>query len=91
MIRAEDKTITCIVCGTMVVLSGYNTTVCPSCGTSHYELERAVMELKNWIDRLRAEGKDPDEYIDEMARHIRRIELKEQKIVSLSEWRKTIK
>jgi hypothetical protein len=88
MIRAEDKTIECIVCNTMVVLSGYNTTICPACGTSYYELERAILGLKDWIDRLKAEGKNPDDYIDKLAGLARLRELGSQKIVSLSEWRK---
>lgn len=87
MIRAEDKPIECIVCNTMVVLSGYNTTICPSCGTSYYELERPILGLKDWIHRLRAEGKNPEDYIDKLADLMRLLELSGQKVVSIQQWR----
>lgn len=72
MIRAEDKTIECMGCGQMLVLSGYNTTVCPACGITHHEFGRTLLAgclvLKDWIDRLEAEGKNPEEHIDELVR-----------------------
>ncbi len=87
MVRAEDKTIECLVCGSKVVLSGYNTTICPSCGTSNYEFDQGMLVLKDWIDRLKTEGKNPEDYYDDLIRQIRISELGTKKIVSLSEWR----
>ena len=95
MVRAEDKTIECMGCGQMLVLSGYNTTVCPACGIVHHELERTLGEgalaFKEWCDRLEAAGKNPADHIDKLARLLRLLDLQDQRVVSLDEWRKVKK
>ena len=88
MVRAEDKTIECMGCGQMLVLSGYNTTVCPACGIVHHEFQRTLYEgllaFKEWCDRLKAAGKNPDDCIDKLGRLLRLSDLKEQRVVSLN-------
>ena len=64
MIKAEEKTVACMSCGQMLVLSGYNTTICPACGMGYYDFECTPLEaarvFKEWCDRLRAAGKNPE-------------------------------
>lgn len=94
MVKAEDKSVECMNCGQMLVLSAYNTTVCPACGIVYHELERTLLEggraLKDWCDRLEAEGKNPEDFIDKLAglmRLLRLLELSGQKVVSIQQWR----
>ncbi len=92
MIKAEDKTIECMSCGQMLVLSGYNNTVCPGCGITHHEIQSTLLAgehvLKEWCDRLEAAGKKPKDCVDDLIRQIKISNLREQKIVSLGEWKK---